>query len=160
MRALRQAGFTLLEIMIVIAIIGIVLAIAVPIYQDYTVRTKVSECLSLQAPVKLKISEFVVSNKAMPPADEVPVNRTTEFCDRGDYVREDEGAATVIVNVDEQAVGAQGGVIEARLDGRRCRNNDVEWSCYYASSGGDSTQGRFLPVTCRSTSTEFSDTCF
>lgn len=161
MRSMRQAGFTLLEIMIVIAIIGIMLAIAVPMYQDYTVRAKVTECVSLQTPVKLKISEFVVSNKLMPPVDEVTVNRTTDFCERGSYVRDDDGAATVIVNVNEQAVGAGGSdVIEARLDGRRCRNDDVEWSCYYASSGGDTTQGRFLPVSCRTTSTEFSSTCF
>src|SRR5688572_26899803 len=104
----RQDGFTILEIMIVIAIIAIMLVIAIPVYQDYTVRTRVQECVTLQAPVKLKISEAAITEKRMPPADEVPLNRTTAFCDRGSYVRDSDDAATVIVNVNEDAVGAAG----------------------------------------------------
>lgn len=158
MRA-RQAGFTLLEVMIVIAIIAIMLVIAIPVYQDYSVRAKVSECVALQAPVKLKISEAAIDEKRMPSADEVAVNRTTAYCDRGTYLRDGDHAATVVVNVNEAAIGVEDGVVEARIDARRCGNDDVEWSCYYASSGGDTTQGRFLPVSCRSTSVEFSETC-
>ena len=155
----RQEGFTLLEVMIVIAIIAIMLVIAVPVYQDYSVRARVAECVALQAPIKLKISEAVIDEKRMPPADEVAVNRTTPWCDRGTYVRDGDDAATVVVNVNESAVGVEGGLVEARIDARRCGNDDVEWSCYYASSGGDTTQGRYLPVSCRTTSVEFSDTC-
>jgi len=50
-----QKGFTLIELMIVVAIIGILAAIAVPAYQDYTIKSKVSETASLMAPVKTAI---------------------------------------------------------------------------------------------------------
>ncbi len=51
-------GFTLIELMIVIAIVAILVALAVPAYQDYTIRAKVTECISAAAVPKLQISEF------------------------------------------------------------------------------------------------------
>jgi type IV pilus assembly protein PilA len=61
-----QKGFTLIELMIVIAIIGILAAIAIPAYQDYTIRSQVSEGLTLAAAAKAAISESFANTGAAP----------------------------------------------------------------------------------------------
>jgi len=61
-----QQGFTLIELMIVVAIIGILAAIAIPAYQDYTVRAKVSEPLSFADATKISIAEYFQATGGMP----------------------------------------------------------------------------------------------
>ena len=62
MKQARQQGFTLIELMIVIAIVGILSAVALPAYQDYTTRAKLVEALAIMGEVKTKAAEYYSTN--------------------------------------------------------------------------------------------------
>ena len=62
----KQQGFTLIELMIVVAIVGILAAIAIPAYKDYLVRSKVSECAAALSACKTSVTEFYFSKSAWP----------------------------------------------------------------------------------------------
>lgn len=64
-----QKGFTLIELMIVIAIIGILAAIAIPMYRDYTIRTKLGEVIVSAAPCKLGVSEYYAARSVLPASN-------------------------------------------------------------------------------------------
>jgi type IV pilus assembly protein PilA len=66
MKKTNQKGFTLIELMIVIAIVGILAAVALPAYQDYTIRAKISEPLALLGEAKTSMTEYFISNGTLP----------------------------------------------------------------------------------------------
>ena len=83
----KQGGFTLIELMIVITIIGILASIAVPVYRDYTIRARVAECASLYSPIKTDTSLLFSETGNLPGSlDDLPRTEGPAGNFNGDYV--------------------------------------------------------------------------
>lgn len=91
----KQQGFTLIELMIVVAIIGILAAIAIPAYQDYTIRAQVSEGMSLASGAKAAVAEFYQDSGAW-PADNAAAGLEAAANIQGQYTTGVAVAANVV----------------------------------------------------------------
>lgn len=137
-----QSGFTLIELMIVIAIIGILAAIAIPAYQDYTIRTRVGEAVSLASGAKTAVAEFRNARTAW-PADNDETGIATPASISGDYVTSvtvNSGVITAVVNA---ASGTSGNFVLSPID----NVGSVSWTCNAAA--GTTIPQKYLPANCR-----------
>jgi type IV pilus assembly protein PilA len=137
----NQHGFTLIELMIVIAIIGILAAIAIPQYQDYTRRAKTSEVIGAASPCKLAVAEFASNNNG-----NFPSSVTSAGC--GNVVSTYVSGLTItgagIITVTSLVAGATGDVTLRPALG----TGTVDWVC---GGAGTTVDTRFLPSSCRGT---------
>ena len=140
-----QQGFTLIELMIVVAIIGILAAIAIPAYQDYTIRAQVTEGMNLASGAKTAMSEFYNTNGSFASS-----NASYGLANAAD-----------IGNNYVSQVSAGNGTIQARFSGPNVNQTisgkilelsavtsagAIDWVC---GSSGTTVPNKYLPSTCR-----------
>src|SRR5690606_18596534 len=122
MRKQMQKGFTLIELMIVVAIIGILAAVAIPAYQDYTVRARVTEGLSLASALKVTVAENAANGIALnnntPGVGPVPAFTATNSVDNMTVA-----AANGEITITYGSNAGDGSLILAPRDGENALQN-------------------------------------
>lgn len=141
----QQAGFTLIELMIVVAIIGILAAIAIPAYQDYTIRAQVSEGLNLAGGAKAAVTEYT-QDRGVFPGDNTVAGISAAAKIKGKYVGSVQVGASGVVTV-TYGSGAHSLIQGKDIQLAPTTNaGSVEWAC---TSDGASIANKHLPAACR-----------
>ncbi|MFT6463627.1 pilin [Halopseudomonas sp.] len=167
MKAQMQKGFTLIELMIVVAIIGILAAIALPAYQDYTVRARVSEGLNLGAAAKVNVADVLSSGNPRSDADGYAQGYTSPAATANTTSVEIAAATGVVTITTTDAAGGgtliltpnspQGTALPAGTAAFTPPNEAVSWRCGadgadaagFAGFAAGTLEARFAPAECK-----------
>ncbi len=146
MKRAVQKGFTLIELMIVVAIIGILAAVALPAYQDYTTRAKVSEVVLAASSARTAIAEYVAASGAFPStaSDASIATQSSKYVASVVYASASasSGAVTVTAQGDSSINGKT-----VQLAGTTGANGVVIWVCGPGTTSAMDT--KYLPASCR-----------
>ena len=138
-----QKGFTLIELMIVVAIVGILAAIALPAYQDYTIRARVSEGTAAAGACKTAVAEYTAVTGTLPSSTNqagcAGSSGATQFVTSTNVGA--SGVITVTLSTDTRLGGAAGGTLTLRPT-MGTGTTISTWAC----SGGPQ---RYMPGSCR-----------
>ena len=139
-----QKGFTLIELMIVVAIIGILAAVAIPAYQDYIARSQVSEAVSLLGAAKTPVAEYISDKGIIPPTTTDAITTTT-----GKYTSSIalSGNVTNITLTGTMKGSGVNTAIQNSTVEMRSPDSAKTWSCTTGATNG--LQAKFLPGACR-----------
>jgi len=150
----KQQGFTLIELMIVVAIVGILAAIALPAYQDYTIRAKVTEVLSIAAAAKTTLFEEHASEGTMPvvATDQVIVDldanfTASDFITGSAYTFTDADNASYSVTLGNLGTDADGDTLIFAFQGS---GTGMKMVCDDSiGPGGSTLDDKYRPANCR-----------
>jgi type IV pilus assembly protein PilA len=146
-----QQGFTLIELMIVVAIIGILAAVAIPAYQDYLKRSKITEVAATAGACKTSVGEFIASKNALP----ANVNEAGCSSTQTTYVN--------AVTVANEKISVQIKAVDATVDGKNLmlqaekspgvvNDGTTSVTGWYCSTDAANTAWKFFPANCRQAS--------
>lgn len=144
MKNMKQQGFTLIELMIVVAIIGILAAVAIPAYQDYTIRAKMSEAIGYASAAKAAVSETFQTNGAVPTTNaeaglEAAATLTTTYVES---VTVGAGGAIVVAIQGTNVAGLDAGTITMTPTTSAA---GVTWVCAISAAA----LNKYVPADCR-----------
>lgn len=143
-------GFTLIELMITIAVLAILVALAVPAYSDYSIRAKVTECINGAAVAKVAISEYRQSMGPWPPSLEgagLNLAGISKFCTAITDYQAIDGSFTIDVNEATINSGLAADTLLPVLTPYEKASSIIDWRC---SKGATSSANlKYLPSTCR-----------